>query len=55
MKVYLVMGNSVPDSVFDNLAAAEDRLGELKEKELKEKPFGSARIYWHTYEMDLQS
>lgn len=53
MKVWVVMGNDYPDSVFATEAAAETYVAE-KKKEKTEQLFGHARIHWRAYEFEVR-
>ena len=47
-KVFVIMGNDYPSSVFDSEEAAKAEI-DAKEKTSTKVP----KIYWHTYEFEL--
>lgn len=53
MKVFVVMGNDYPDSVWRNEKEAEEYC-ELKKSDKTTQTMGHARIYWRTYEFKLR-
>lgn len=52
MKVFVVMGNDFPDSVFDSEDAAEAAC-DSKRAERERSPTGHRAIYWRIYEFTL--
>lgn len=55
MKVYVVMGNDFPDSVFRYEEAAERHVAERKKEDNRGSETGSSfpRVHWRTYEFEL--
>lgn len=55
MKVYVVMGNDYPDSVFNTEEAAEAYCQKRKNEPGNKHDLGNSyRIYWRVYEFDLR-
>lgn len=49
MKVFVVMGNDFPDSVFSDKATADAHIAKIKEEDKDRSP----RIYWRVHEFEL--
>lgn len=55
MKVFVVMGNDFPESVFETEAAAEKYVEQKKAADPEHrKQYGGPRIYWRTYEFEVR-
>lgn len=54
MKVYVVMGNDYPDSVFLSEEVAQSYCDEKNAESKREAgPLGGRRVYWRHYEFEL--
>ncbi len=49
MKVYVVMSNDFPDSVFKNEADAEAYCDSKNKAPDNQREYGGRRIYWRVY------
>lgn len=59
MKVYVIMGNDYPHSVYQSEADADDfvKVAETAEKEMEKRPVPQRerrRIHWRSYEFELK-
>jgi len=54
MKVWVIMGNDYPDSVFASEAAAEKYVNERKAEDNPTKDGLCRRIYWRAYEYEVR-
>lgn len=54
MKVWVVMGNDFPETVFDTEKSADDFVAEKKADPANTNQFGGRRIYWRSYEFELR-
>lgn len=55
MKVFVVMSNDFPDSVFADKENAEAFVACMKVVEKKRVPRSGPRIYWRYYEFELET
>ena len=53
MKVWVVMGNDYPESVFASEAAAKEYVEQKKAAPDYLGKYGDPRIYWNVYEFPL--
>ena len=56
MKVWVIMGNDYPDSVFASEEAAEKYIAGKKAEHLRAQQLGGgfSRIHWRSYEFEVK-